>query len=366
MVPATGNEDGVPDKSNSSDTPISSDTSDTESTEDGAHENNQEYNSGSHKDDHESGAGSSLKYVSGETANNQSGSRKESVHKSDDGTTGKYDVVKGRNRSASRKRTKSGRYTSDITLEEMQGYFHLPAYEAARRMGIGLTILKRLCRKFGVQRWPYQRKRFSDMKEEELLEHAQAHLRQQTAVAPTGQQEQQRPELHALVEQLLVMLGNQGARPYQPGYPMPPYQGEGQFPGSLPPHIAGLSGPSTASMAQAYFPPQGSHSDAVFSAVQPMDHAQMHSGSMQTQQSERTGTGNYLDAVQAYWKRQHDLQQEPGSAFRPFSDTRTTDRPMDISNAWLLSSSGRFGGTSEEEFKNRNFAAHCRKEDERQ
>ena len=68
-----------------------------------------------------------------------------------------------------KKMTKHGRYTSDITLEEMKRYYHLPAYEAARRMGIGLTILKRLCRKFGVQRWPYQRRRFQDMEEEELL-----------------------------------------------------------------------------------------------------------------------------------------------------------------------------------------------------
>lgn len=68
-----------------------------------------------------------------------------------------------------KKMTKHGRYTSDITLEEMEGYYHLPAYEAARRMGIGLTILKRLCRKFGVKRWPYQRRRFADMEEEELL-----------------------------------------------------------------------------------------------------------------------------------------------------------------------------------------------------
>ena len=68
-----------------------------------------------------------------------------------------------------KKLTKHGRYTSDITLEEMERYYHLPAYEAARRMGIGLTILKRLCRKFGVQRWPYQRRRFADMEEDELL-----------------------------------------------------------------------------------------------------------------------------------------------------------------------------------------------------
>lgn len=364
MVPETGNEDGVANKRNPTDTLNSSDTSDTESTEDDEN-HDQEDDSSFRKEEHESAAGSSLKIVSGEKGNKLSASGMESVYKSDDGINEKPVIAKERNRSTSRKRTKSGRYTSDITLEEMQGYFHLPAYEAARRMGIGLTILKRLCRKFGVQRWPYQRKRFSDMKEEELLEHAQVHLRQQT-VAPTGQQEQQRSELHALVEQLLVMLGNQGERQYQAGYPMPSHQGDGQFPGPLPPHMAGPSGPSTASMAQAYYPPQGSHSGAVFSAHHPMDHAQMHSGSMQTQQSERTGTGNYLETVQAYWKRQHDIQQGTGSAFRPYSDTRSTERPIETLHGWLLSSSGRFGGTSEEEFRNRNFGAHYQEEDARQ
>ena len=66
-----------------------------------------------------------------------------------------------RPKGRSMKVTKAGRYTSDITMEEIQQHFHLPAYEAARRMGIGLTILKRLCRKFGLKRWPYQRKKFN-------------------------------------------------------------------------------------------------------------------------------------------------------------------------------------------------------------
>jgi len=66
-----------------------------------------------------------------------------------------------RPKGRSMKVTKAGRYTSDITMEEIEQHFHLPAYEAARRMGIGLTILKRLCRKFGLKRWPYQRKKFN-------------------------------------------------------------------------------------------------------------------------------------------------------------------------------------------------------------
>lgn len=37
----------------------------------------------------------------------------------------------------SRKKTKAGRYTSDITYEEMQQYFHLPGEKAAKELGVG-------------------------------------------------------------------------------------------------------------------------------------------------------------------------------------------------------------------------------------
>lgn len=49
-----------------------------------------------------------------------------------------------------------GRVASDITKEELAQYFNLPSEEAAARLGVGLTVLKKLCRKYGVPRWPYR------------------------------------------------------------------------------------------------------------------------------------------------------------------------------------------------------------------
>lgn len=41
--------------------------------------------------------------------------------------------------------------------EEIEQYFHLPSEEACKQLRVGLTILKRLCRRFGIERWPYRR-----------------------------------------------------------------------------------------------------------------------------------------------------------------------------------------------------------------
>ena len=64
--------------------------------------------------------------------------------------------VKSSSRSASRKKTKHGRYISDITLEEILQYTHVPAHVAADMIGLGLTSFKRLCRQFGILAWPYK------------------------------------------------------------------------------------------------------------------------------------------------------------------------------------------------------------------
>ncbi len=52
-----------------------------------------------------------------------------------------------------------GRLAAEITKEELASCFNMPSEEAAKHLGIGLTVLKRLCRKFGVPRWPYRMRR---------------------------------------------------------------------------------------------------------------------------------------------------------------------------------------------------------------
>ncbi|KAL4452682.1 hypothetical protein ABPG75_008344 [Micractinium tetrahymenae] len=58
--------------------------------------------------------------------------------------------------SRNKKRTKAGVLVSEITLEDLQSAFHLPTERACVKLGVGLTILKRLCRKHGIARWPYR------------------------------------------------------------------------------------------------------------------------------------------------------------------------------------------------------------------
>jgi hypothetical protein len=42
----------------------------------------------------------------------------------------------------------------DITFDEIEMLFHLPIKEAANELGICLSLLKKLCRKNSVHRWP--------------------------------------------------------------------------------------------------------------------------------------------------------------------------------------------------------------------
>ncbi|PSC74358.1 RWP-RK domain-containing (ISS) [Micractinium conductrix] len=59
-------------------------------------------------------------------------------------------------RQRTKKRTKAGILVSSITYADVEACFALPTEKACVKLGVGLTILKRLCRKFGIQRWPYR------------------------------------------------------------------------------------------------------------------------------------------------------------------------------------------------------------------
>ena len=43
------------------------------------------------------------------------------------------------------------------TLEKLQSVFHKPINDAAAALGMGVTVLKKLCRDRGILRWPYRK-----------------------------------------------------------------------------------------------------------------------------------------------------------------------------------------------------------------
>ena len=51
---------------------------------------------------------------------------------------------------------------SNLSLEELSAYFHMPSDQACKQLGIGLTVLKRLCRKYNIKRWPFRKMKSLD------------------------------------------------------------------------------------------------------------------------------------------------------------------------------------------------------------
>lgn len=45
----------------------------------------------------------------------------------------------------------------EIGREELSGYLHLPEKAVAKKLGICLTSLKKVCRLHGITRWPYRK-----------------------------------------------------------------------------------------------------------------------------------------------------------------------------------------------------------------
>nr|AAB60944.1 minus dominance gene product [Chlamydomonas incerta] len=46
---------------------------------------------------------------------------------------------------------------ADLTLHEISAYFHLPVKAAASCLGVSQTYLKIICRRLGVDRWPFRK-----------------------------------------------------------------------------------------------------------------------------------------------------------------------------------------------------------------
>jgi hypothetical protein len=46
----------------------------------------------------------------------------------------------------------------EVTLQALTAHFHMPLYKAASSFGIGVSSLKNVCRRLGLQGWPFQKK----------------------------------------------------------------------------------------------------------------------------------------------------------------------------------------------------------------
>ncbi|XP_024519131.1 TPR-containing protein DDB_G0280363-like [Selaginella moellendorffii] len=45
----------------------------------------------------------------------------------------------------------------DISLEDLSRYFTMPITQASKELKVGLTVLKKRCREFGIPRWPHRK-----------------------------------------------------------------------------------------------------------------------------------------------------------------------------------------------------------------
>lgn len=59
-------------------------------------------------------------------------------------------------RTCSKQRAPTRR-VAQMRLSELSTYFNMPINEASKQLNVGVTVLKRKCREFGVRRWPHRK-----------------------------------------------------------------------------------------------------------------------------------------------------------------------------------------------------------------
>jgi len=69
--------------------------------------------------------------------------------------------------------------TRDIPFEELKKYFHVPMKKATKELNICTTVLKRICRGHGLNRWPYRKVRSIEQKIERLQQMTPKTLQEQ-------------------------------------------------------------------------------------------------------------------------------------------------------------------------------------------
>nr|XP_043634900.1 protein RKD5-like [Erigeron canadensis] len=73
--------------------------------------------------------------------------------------------------SGKKRRRATTKKIASLELEDLAKYFDLPIIEASKNLKVGLTVLKKKCREFGIPRWPHRKIKsldglISDLQEE--------------------------------------------------------------------------------------------------------------------------------------------------------------------------------------------------------
>lgn len=56
-----------------------------------------------------------------------------------------------------KKKRAASKDVASIGLADLVKYFDVPIVEASKNLKVGLTVLKRKCREFGIPRWPHRK-----------------------------------------------------------------------------------------------------------------------------------------------------------------------------------------------------------------
>ncbi|KAE9013267.1 hypothetical protein PR003_g23064 [Phytophthora rubi] len=116
--------------------------------------------------------------------------------------------------------------SADFELSELQKYYHLPLREAARRLGSCEAVVKRVCRRKQIQRWPYRQVSSKLIKIQHLCKYM-AH------VSDTEQKSRIQQKIKQLTQEYLELVGGQVPSELQltptdvPTLPPPSYKGDG-------------------------------------------------------------------------------------------------------------------------------------------
>ncbi|CAI5709221.1 unnamed protein product [Peronospora destructor] len=115
--------------------------------------------------------------------------------------------------------------SADFELSELQKYYHLPLREAARRLGSCEAVVKRVCRRKQIQRWPYRQVSSKLIKIQHLCKYM-AHM------SDAEQKARIQQKIKQLTQEYLELVGGQVPTELQltpadvPALPPPSYTGD--------------------------------------------------------------------------------------------------------------------------------------------